>query len=297
MTPHGGGAGDPLAGPAAHGNSAPRNGTHVMPDGDFSRMLRDLDTSRPNIARVYDYLLGGKDNFAADREAGDQVLRIKPGAVTGARENRAFLGRAVRYLAAEAGIRQFLDIGTGVPAANNVHEVAQAVAPDSKVIYVDNDRAGALLTSSPAGRTAYIEADLRDPEAILAQARKTLDFRQPVALMLVAILHFIADIDDPHAIVAQLVGALPSGSYVVISATSLDGIDGDELGGLRAQYDKTLSSPLVPRSAQAIGAFFAGLDLVAPGVVPVHEWRYATGDTPSWKRGDAVILGGIGRKP
>jgi S-adenosyl methyltransferase len=257
-----------------------------------------VDTTRPHSARIYDYFLGGKDNFESARVAGSKVLEIKPGAVTGARENRAFLGRVVQFLAAEAGIQRFLDIGTGLPSGKNVHEVTQAVAPASRIVYVDNDlivhrHAQALLTSAPEGRTAYINADLRDPEAILAQARETLDFSQPIALMLVAVLHFIADEDDPHAIVAQLVAALPEESYVAISAASLEGIDAEELRDLQGAYDQT---PLVPRSARVIGGFFAGLELVPPGVVPVHEWRYPEGSSPSWNPGDAIILGGIGRK-
>src|ERR1700733_2193287 len=187
-------------------------------------MQAEIDTSKPHAARIYDYLLGGKDHFAVDRETAEKGIKLIPTGRTAARENRSFLGRAVRYLVAEAGIRQFLDIGAGLPSANNVHEVAQAVTPSCRVVYVDNDplvlaHARALLTSSPEGKTAYIHADLRDPEKILADPATvaTLDFTKPVALMLVAILHFIPDSDEPRRIVATLLDALPPGSYLVAS--------------------------------------------------------------------------------
>src|SRR5579859_3339801 len=183
-----------------------------------------IDTSKPHPARMYDYFLGGKNNFAVDRETAEQALRSWGTVRTAARENRAFLGRAVRFLVAEAGIRQFLDIGTGLPSANNVHEVAQGLVPSCRVVYVDNDpivlaHARALLTSSPEGKTAYIHADLREPEKILADpvTTATLDFTQPIALMLVAILHFLTDSDDPRRVVDTLLAALPSGSYLVAS--------------------------------------------------------------------------------
>ena len=183
-----------------------------------------IDLSRPHTARMYDYLLGGKDHFAIDRETMEVGLRSWPAVRVYARENRNFLARAVEYLTREAGVRQFLDIGTGLPSANNVHEVAQRITPEARVVYVDNDplvlsHAKALLTSHPAGRTAYIHADLREPQAILRHpvVRDTLDFSQPIALMLVAILHFIPDSDDPAGIVAALMSALPPGSYLVSS--------------------------------------------------------------------------------
>src|ERR1700729_2608002 len=173
-----------------------------------------FDTSVANQARIYDYLLGGKDNYAADREAVDAVLKIAPEMGFTARANRAFLGRAVRYLVAEAGIRQFLDIGTGIPTAGNTHQVAQAIAPESRVVYVDYDpivlaHARALLTSTDAGATEYIDADLRDTGTILERAAQLLDFTKPVALTLVAILHAIPPADDPYAIVAKLLDAIP----------------------------------------------------------------------------------------
>jgi S-adenosyl methyltransferase len=237
-----------------------------------------IDTSRPHPARTYDYFLGGKNNFAADREVGDKVLAGWPAIRVGVRENRKFLARVVRYLAGEAGIRQFLDIGTGLPTADNVHEVAQAVAPSARVVYVDNDplvlaHARALLTSSPEGRTAYIHADLRDPVSILNDpvTREVLDFSQPVALMLIAILHMIPDEEKPAEIVATLLDALPPGSYIVASHLTAEHSAGAasaertfKQGGMAAQWR---DSDVFARLA------FSGLDLVSPGVVLTSEWR------------------------
>jgi SAM-dependent methyltransferase len=201
-----------------------------------------FDPTKPHSARVYDYYLGGKDNFAADRETGHRAMQSWPAVRTAVRENRAFLGRAVRYLAADAGIRQFLGIGTGLPSADNVHEVAQAVAPESCVVYVDNNpivlaHARALLTSVPEGCTAYIDADLRDPETILAspEVAETLDLSRPVALMLVAVLHFLVDADDPGRVVATLLDALAPGSYLAASHVTPEH-DPDGVHGLERTY-------------------------------------------------------------
>ncbi len=188
---------------------------------------RTIDTTVAHSARVHDYWLGGKDNFAADREAGDAVMEAYPGIVMSVRANRAFLARAVRFLAAEAGIRQFLDIGTGIPTANNTHEVAQSAASDCRVVYVDYDpvvltHARALLTSSTPGAIDYIDADLRDPQTILGHAAHTLDFSRPVAVMLIAIMHLIVDEDDPYGLVGQLLDAVPSGSYLALSQVASD---------------------------------------------------------------------------
>jgi S-adenosyl methyltransferase len=260
-----------------------------------------IDTSRPSAARVYDYYLGGKDNYAADREAGDRVLEASPGAARAARDNRRYLGRVVRYLAGEAGIRQFLDIGTGLPSGDNVHEVAQRIAPDARIVYVDNDpivlsHARALLTSSPAGACAYIHADLREPGKILEQAAQTLDFSKPVVLMLVAILHFIPDADDPRAIVAELVGTLAKGSYLALSATSLNNLSVAQSADLQVQYARTPSGVVKLRSAEEIARFFEGLQLVEPGLVDITKWRPAEGEKAEQQPGDAVLLGGIGSK-
>jgi hypothetical protein len=263
--------------------------------------LPDIDMSRPHEARVYDYCLGGKNNFAVDREMGDKLLEFWPSIHTGARENRAFLGRAVRYLAGEAGIRQFLDIGTGLPTANNVHDVAQAIAPDSRVVYCDNDpmvlaHARALLTSAPEGRTAYIHADFRDPAAILAHpdTRNVLDFSQPIALMLVALLHYILDEDKPAEILATLLEALPPGSFLVAShltgehdlAGAASGQQTAEAAGMRAQMRD---------SDEFARLAFSGLELVPPGVVLVSEWRR---EDPGPRPAAAEVRGysGVARK-
>ncbi len=261
-----------------------------------------IDISRPHSARIYDYLLGGKDHFAADRETARKVMETWPSILVGARENRAFLGRAVRYLTAEAGIRQFLDIGTGLPTANNVHEVAQRLAPSARVVYVDNDplvlaHARALLTSSLEGRTAYIHADLRDPAAILAapETRTTLDFTLPVALMLVSILHYVPDEDKPAEIIGKLLDALPPGSYLVASHLTLE----HDTGGTAAGHRVAQASG-IRGQARDSGNFarlaFAGLELVPPGVVLVSEWRPdSPGPHPS--PAEVSCYGGMGRKP
>ena len=232
-----------------------------------------------HVARVYDYLLGGKDNFAVDREAAEQAMRIKPAVVPTARANRAFLARATRYLTAEAGVRQFLDIGTGMPASSNVHEVAQSVAPRSRVVYVDHDpivlsHARALLISAPEGRTDFIEADLRQPLAILAEAARTLDFGRPVAVILTAILNLILDDDGPYQLVRQLVGALAPGSCVMISHAASDIGNGD-MASMASRLNELMAQQTVPRSRDQVAGFFAGLELVDPGLVRVPEWRPA----------------------
>ena len=236
-----------------------------------------FDTKVAHIARVYDYWLGGKDNYAADREAAEQAMAVIPSLPAGARANRAFLGRAVRYLAAEAGIRQFLDIGTGIPTANNTHEVAQAVAPDSRIVYVDNDpivlvHARALLASAPQGVTAYVDADLCDTGMILAEAAKTLDFSQPVAIMLVAILHCIPDESDPQGIVAKLLDAMVPGSYLVISHPARD-INAPAVERFATGLNKLLAQKITPRTHEEVSGFFAGLDVIEPGIVAVPRWR------------------------
>ncbi|HEY6791127.1 MAG TPA: SAM-dependent methyltransferase [Trebonia sp.] len=270
------------------------------PEGDD--LPTGVDLSRPHTARMYDYLLGGKDHFAVDRETMDVGLRSWPGARAYARENRKFLARAVEYLAREAGIRQFLDIGTGLPSANNVHEIAQRVAPDSRVVYVDNDplvlaHARALLTSDPAGRTAYIHADLRDPEKILAHpvVRDTLDFSQPIALMLVAILHFIRDEEDPGGIVATLMSALAPGSYLVSSHVTAE-LDPEGIHGMERAY-RVGGLWAGARSAADFGSlFFTGLELVDPGLVLITDWRGTNAELrplPS----EVSSNGAVGRKP
>jgi len=264
----------------------------------------DLRTDRPHPARVYDYLLGGKDNYAADRAAGDEALRVNPDGRTPVRENRAFLRRAVRYLAVEAGIRQFLDIGTGLPTSPNVHEVAQAAIPDARIVYADNDpvvlaHARALLTSGPAGKTAYVHADLRDPDGILASAglRDTLDLSQPVALLLIAILHFIPDQDGPGAIITRLLDALPAGSYLALSHLTGD-FDPQLLDGVVEAYARN-GMVMKVRSRPEVERFFTGLDLVEPGVRSLPRWRPGNGDGQESPPSDARVscYGGLARKP
>jgi hypothetical protein len=260
-----------------------------------------IDTSRAHPARIYDFALGGKNSFAADREVGEKVFAGWPSARTAARENRAFLGRVVRYLAAEAGIRQFLDVGTGLPTVNSVHEVAQRVQPSARVVYVDNDplvltHARALLTSAPEGRTAYIPADLREPESILASpaTREVLDLTQPVALMLVAILHFINDEDDPAGIVRTLVDGLAPGSFLVASH-----LTGEHDMAAQKSTQRTYRDASMPAQWRNSDVFaelaFPGLELVAPGVVLVWEWRPG-GKGPRPAPHEVNFYGGVGRK-
>jgi hypothetical protein len=264
-------------------------------------LVPDIDVSKAHPARMYDYYIGGKNHFAADRETAEKALQGWKSGRTGLRENRKFLGRAVRYLAAEAGVRQFLDIGSGLPTTNNVHEVAQQAAPDARVVYVDNDplvlaHARALLTSSPQGRTAYIQADLRDPAAILDDpaTRDVLDFSQPVALMLVAVLHFMPDEFSPGPIIASLMNALPRGSYLVAShLTGEFDRDGAEVGQ-RAYRDSGI--PLQLRDGDEFAELaFTGLDLVPPGVVLVSEWRRNVSE-PLPTAAEVACFGGVARK-
>lgn len=274
----------------------------VVVNGSGVRALPRIDISRPHSARVYDYFLGGKDNFTADREAAQLILRSCPSARVAARENRKFLARTVGYLARHAGIRQFLDIGAGLPGANNTHEVAQRIAPDSRVVYADNDplvlaHVRALLTSSPYGRTRYIEADLREPGKILANrvVRETIDFTRPVALMLAAVLHFIADADNPGAIVRTLLGALPPGSYLAASQVTPEHDPVGVRGMVRAYRSAGMTAQ--SRTVEEFGRLaFSGLDLVAPGLVLVSEWRPADGG-PRPRPEEVNCYGAVARKP
>ena len=256
-----------------------------------------IDTSVAHVARVYDYWLGGKDNFAADRQAGEQAIQAYPDIVYSVRANRAFLARTVRYLAAEAGIRQFLDIGTGIPTANNTHEVAQSVAPGSDVVYVDNDpvvltHARALLVSGEQGRTNYIDADLRDTGRILAEAALTLDFSQPVAIMLMAILQHIDEAEDPNAIVSSLLAAVPPGSYLTISHPAAD-LAAQQMAQMAERLNKLMAEKVTFRTRAQVAPFFEGLAMVEPGLVRVQEWRP---DTEMEAKSPAALWGGMGRK-
>ena len=256
-----------------------------------------FDVSVAHQARIYNYWLGGKDNYAADRKAADQAIAAYPGVVTGARANRQFLARAVRHLTADAGIRQFLDLGTGIPAANNTHEVAQAAAPTSRVVYVDYDpvvlaHARALLAGSNEGLVDYLDADLRDTDTILEQASRTLDFSRPVAIMLIAILHAIPDEDDPYGIVAKLMDAVPSGSYLVLSHVASD-IDPEQIAEATARLNQLSRQHFTLRDHAQVQRFFDGLELLKPGLARVEEWRAPELET----RDRSAMWGGVGRKP
>jgi O-methyltransferase involved in polyketide biosynthesis len=256
-----------------------------------------FDTTVPQTARIWNYWLGGKDNFPADRQVGDQVLEAFPAIVENARASRSFLARAVRYLAGEAGIRQFLDIGTGLPTANNTHQVAQAVAPECRIVYVDNDpivltHARALLTSTPQGATAYVDADLRDPDGILQEAARTLDLSQPIAIMLMGILGHIADDDEAQSIVKRLVGGVRSGSYLTMN----DGTDtSEEVVEAARIWNQSANPTYHLRSPDRIARFFDGLELVEPGVVSPPRWRPEP--SPSGLPADIDSWCGVGRKP
>jgi len=257
----------------------------------------DIDTSVAHVARVYDYWLGGKDNFAADRAAGEQAMQAYPDIVYSVRANRAFLARTVRYLAGEAGIRQFLDIGTGIPTANNTHEVAQEAAPGSNVVYVDNDpvvltHARALLVSGEHGHTNYIDADLRDTGRILAEAALTLDFSQPVAIMLMAILQHIDEAEDPYAIVDSLLAAVPPGSYLAISHPAAD-IETEAMAQMAERLNKLMAEKVTFRNRAQVALFFDGLELVEPGLVRVQQWRPVS---EIEAKSPAALWGGVGRK-
>jgi S-adenosyl methyltransferase len=262
-----------------------------------SQVPPEINTNVPQTARIWNYWLGGKDHYPVDRQVGDQILEAFPAIVENARASRAFLARAVRYLAGEAGIRQFLDIGTGLPTADNTHQVAQAVAPECRIVYVDNDpivlaHARALLTSSPEGKTAYIDADLRDPDKILQEAARTLDFTQPIAIMLMGILGHIADDDEAQSIVKRLAGGVRSGSYLTMN----DGTDtSEEVVEAARIWNQSANPTYHLRSPDRIARFFDGLELVEPGVVSPPRWRPEPG--PSGLPAEIDSACGVGRKP
>jgi hypothetical protein len=250
-----------------------------MNEAANSSLLRTAaNPNEPNPARVYDALLGGKDNFAADRAVADKLATAKPALRPNVRANRAYLGRVTRSLAAEAGIRQFLDLGTGLPSLDNTHEVAQRAARDSRIVYVDNDpvvlvHARALLVSSTReGATAYLQADIRDPETILEQAAQTLDFSKPVAVMLLGVLYMIPDADLPYEKVAAYVNAVVPGSYLAISHPASD-VDAEEAARAAREYDNSLPTTQTNRTRAEVTKFFDGLELLPPGVVQLNNWR------------------------
>jgi hypothetical protein len=257
---------------------------------------QQIDTSVAHSARRYDYWLGGKDNYAADRESGDAIAAAFPTVRTAVIENRRFVRRAVAFLTEHAGIRQFLDIGTGIPTSPNVHEIAQRIAPASRVVYVDNDpivlaHARALLASSPEGATAYIDADLRDPDNIIKNPdlRGTLDFSRPIALMLGAVLHFVPDKEDPYGIVGRLVASLPKGSYLVVSHATNDFLTPEEVAEIVAgRY-----GPFFARTEAEFARFFEDGELVPPGIVSVAEWRAEAESQPRPTAADAYTYCGV----
>ena len=266
----------------------------AMTDDAQSTAETSIDTSVPHSARIWNYWLGGKDNYAVDRAAGDQFSAIYPKIVDIARADRQFLGRVVRFLAREAGVRQFLDVGTGLPTADNTHQVAQRVAPESRVVYVDNDplvlaHARALLTSSPQGTTNYVDADMGDPGEVLQEAAQWLDLTQPVALTLMGVLGHVIDHDKARLIVPGLLDGLPAGSYLAIN----DSIDTSEaLEEALRQYEASGAAPYRTRSLEQFTGYFDGLDLVEPGVVPVIDWR----PDPDTSRFEIPQAGAVGRK-
>ena len=264
-------------------------------DPDRDRSLSQLDTSVAHNARVWNYWLGGKDNFDVDRQVGDQVRGMFPIISDVARADRQFLHRSVRFLAGEAGVRQFLDIGTGLPSADNTHEVAQAIVPDSRIVYVDNDplvlvHARALLVGTAAGAIDYIDADVRDPETILRRAGQTLDLTKPVALMMLGILNFVMDTGEAQAIVRQLLNALPAGSYLALTHPTTD-LRGDANVAAMKFWNEHASPPIRTRTGAEIARFFDGLELVEPGLVSCAQWR------PDAGSGSVPQYGGVGRKP
>jgi S-adenosyl methyltransferase len=257
-----------------------------------------IDPSVAHIARIQDYWLGGKDHFEADRIAGDEAIAQLPDMVASVRNTRAFLGRTVRFLARARGIRQFLDVGTGIPTASNTHEVAQRVAPASRIVYVDNDpmvlaHARALLTSSAEGRCAYIDADIRDPQKILDTAAEVIDFAEPVGVVLMAVLQFVPDDDDPYGLVRRLMAAMPAGSYLVISHPAAD-LQAAAMAGMATRLNQLMAQRVKPRSKAEVTGFFDGLDLVEPGVIRCPEWRP---DRPEDAAGKSTMWGGVAEKP
>jgi hypothetical protein len=262
--------------------------------------VTQFDTSVPHSARVYDYLLGGTDNYAADRAAGEHLLQAYPNLVFTLRANRAFLARAVRFLVTEAGIRQFLDIGTGIPAANNTHEVAQHASPDSRIVYVDNDpvvlnHAQALLASAPEGACDYLDADMHEPGKILTAAARTLDFAKPVAVMMLGIMQFAGDDAEARAIISQLMAECPPGSFLAISHPASD-IDSEQFGEATRRFNEAApeAERMTLRDNATVAGLFSGLEFVPPGLVRITEWRP---DSELQAASPGALWAGVARKP
>ncbi|MFD6325408.1 SAM-dependent methyltransferase [Streptomyces sp. NPDC058442] len=270
----------------------------TTPDSAGFETRARIDTTKPHSARFWNYFVGGKDNYKVDREIGDQIKGIFPGLVDVAHTSRLFLGRAVGHLAGQQGIRQFLDIGTGLPTADNTHQVAQRVAPDARIVYVDNDpivltHANALLTSTPEGRTDYLDADLYDPESVLRAAAGTLDLSQPVALMILNTLGHVADYEQARDLVRRLMAGLPSGSYLVISDSTATS---EGMVAASNAYNASGAVPYYVREVEEIAGFFDGLELLEPGVVRVPEWRPEAGAPGEDEAKDVDAFCGVGRK-
>ncbi|GAA0931454.1 SAM-dependent methyltransferase [Pseudonocardia zijingensis] len=256
-----------------------------------------IDTSVPQSARIWNYWLGGKDNYAADRAAGDEVLAKIPDIADGARAERAFLMRVVRYLVREAGIRQFLDVGTGLPTLNNTHEVAQEADPTCRIVYVDNDplvmaHARALLVGSPEGVTDYVQADLREPDAILAAAERTLDFSRPVGLMLLGVVNHLMDDDEAYSCVGRLVAALPAGSHLVFTHSTAE-VHGEPMLEVMRETTARGGTPIRARTRAEIERFFDGMELLEPGVVSCSQWRAEV--SSDGRPAPVYLFGGVGR--
>jgi S-adenosyl methyltransferase len=253
----------------------------VTSDDDSPEFPLGFDISVAHPARVYDYWLGGKDHFEPDRIAAQEVIAVRPTIIRDIRANREFLGRVVRFLAGEAGIRQFLDIGTGIPSANNTHEVAQSVAPDSRIVYVDNDpivlaHARALLTSTPEGACAYLDADLKDTGKILPEAARTLDFSRPVAVLFIGVLHLVSDAEEPLRIMGEMLDATVAGSYLALTQPAKD-VNADEVAEGARRYNEHVKTPQTRRTHAETLRFFDGMEVVPPGLVQCHRWRPAPG--------------------
>jgi hypothetical protein len=265
---------------------------------DADQAPPDIDTTVPHSARIWNYWLGGKDNFAVDRAAGDQYRAVFPGVIEVARASRRFLGRSIRFLAGEAGIAQFLDVGTGLPTEDNTHQIAQRVNPASRIVYVDSDalvltHARALLAGTPEGATAYLHADVREPDRILAEAGDEIDLGQPVGLILSGIMGHIPDTGEARSIVARLLAALPSGSYLSLNDGTQE-VAAAEITQAQEEYNETGAVPYTLRTPDEIAGFFGGLELVEPGVVSCPLWRP---DPDAGPPSPVDAFGGVGRKP
>ena len=267
--------------------------------GDSSHGLPPkFDISVAHPARVYDYWLGGKDHFEPDRIAAEEVIAVRPSIIRDIRANREFLGRAVRYLVTEAGVRQFLDIGTGIPSAGNTHEVAQSIAPESRIVYVDNDpivlaHARALLTSTPQGACAYLDADLKDTGKILQEAARTLDFAKPVAVLFIGVLHLVSDKEDPRRIMTEMLDATVPGSYLALTQPAKD-VNADQVAEGARRYNERVKVPQTRRTYEETMRFFDGMEVVPPGLVQCHRWRPAPGAVALDENVSAY--GGVARK-